>query len=117
MIQTGTNSGLECDTKDKQIKSTIKDMHLSKVTSDKNNLLVIQMKNWEANNTLIETPISSTGKENSEADDEPKVIDANIQVSTEGRIIENKSASYQITKFANYNRVKKQITFNTYFIT
>ena len=50
---------LQCDTKIQPIKSTNYDIHLSSGISDiNNNLLVIQMKEWENNEDIFETPSS-----------------------------------------------------------
>ena len=117
VIQVESKWGIECDTKNKPINTTIKDLHLS-TGSNSNKLLVIQMNNWENNNTVIKSPIpSSTAKENSTADEPAKVINANTPVSTQSKSIDNKYSNFQITKFANYNRnnLNKLIKFNTYF--
>ena len=117
VIQVASKWGIECDTKNKPINTTIKDLHLS-TGSNSNKLLVIQMKNWENNNTVINSPIpSSTAKENSTADEPAKVINANTPVSTQSKSIDNKYSNFQITRFANYNRnnINKLIKFNTYF--
>lgn len=117
VIQVASKWGIECDTKNKPINTTIKDLHLS-TGSNSNKLLVIQMKNWENNNTVINSPIpSSTAKENSTADEPAKVINANTPVSTQSKSIDNKYSNFQITRFANYNRnnLNKLIKYNTYF--
>ena len=117
VIQVESKWGIECDTKNKPINTTIKDLHLS-TGSNSNKLLVIQMKNWENNNTVINSPIpSSTAKENSTADEPAKVINANTPVSTQSKSIDNKYSNFQITRFANYNRnnLNKLIKYNTYF--
>ena len=117
VIQVESKWGIECDTKNKPINTTIKDLHLS-TGSNSNKLLVIQMNNWENNNTVINSPIpSSTAKENSTADEPAKVINANTPVSTQSKSIDNKYSNFQITRFANYNRnnLNKLIKFNTYF--
>ena len=117
VIQVESKWGIECDTKNKPINTTIKDLHLS-TGSNSNKLLVIQMNNWENNNTVIKSPIpSSTAKENSTADEPAKVINASTPVSTQSKSIDNKYSNFQITKFANYNRnnLNKLIKFNTYF--
>ena len=117
VIQVESKWGIECDTKNKPINTTIKDLHLS-TGSNSNKLLVIQMKNWENNNTVIKSPIpSSTAKENSTADEPAKVINASTPVSTQSKSIDNKYSNFQITRFANYNRnnINKLIKFNTYF--
>ena len=117
VIQVESKWGIECDTKNKPINTTIKDLHLS-TGSNSNKLLVIQMNNWENNNTVIKSPIpSSTAKENSTADEPAKVINANTPVSTQSKSIDNKYSNFQITRFANYNRnnLNKLIKYNTYF--
>ena len=117
VIQVASKWGIECDTKNNKINTTIKDLHLS-TGSNSNKLLVIQMKNWENNNTVIITPTSSnTVKENSTADEPAKVINANTPVSTETKKIDNKNSSFQINRFANYNRsnINKLIKFDTFF--
>jgi len=117
VIQVASKWGIECDTKNNAINTTIKDLHLS-TGSNSNKLLVIQMKNWENNNTVIITPTSSnTVKENSTADEPAKVINANTPVSTETKKIDNKNSSFQINRFANYNRsnINKLIKFDTFF--
>jgi hypothetical protein len=117
VIQVASKWGIECDTKNNKINTTIKDLHLS-TGSNSNKLLVIQMKNWENNNTFIITPTSSNiVKENSTADEPAKVINANTPVSTETKKIDNKNSSFQINRFANYNRsnINKLIKFDTFF--
>ena len=49
---------MECDTRNQPITSTIQNFHLSSGISNSNNLLTIQMKNWENNNTPIESNIN-----------------------------------------------------------
>ena len=117
VIQVASKWGIECDTKNNKINTTIKDLHLS-TGSNSNKLLVIQMKNWENNNTIIITPTSSNiVKENSTADEPAKVINANTPVSTETKKIDNKNSSFQINRFTNYSRsnINKLIKFDTFF--
>ena len=107
---------IECNTTNNTIYSTIMDMHLSPGFSDSNGLLVIEMKNWENNNTSVLTPPRQNGeKENTTVTEEPKVIDEYTPISTEPKRIDNKTASFQINNFFNYTRHNKKINFISLF--
>ena len=117
-IKTTSKSGLECDTENTPIKSTIYSLHLSPGSSSMNDLsslLFVKMKNWRNNYTLVETPSSSN--ENITADSNAIIIDFNSSYSSLKKSLDNKKAPIQLMRFANYKREgdKKQIKFNTYF--
>lgn len=109
--------GIECDTNNKPIKSRIQDIHLSSGTSNSNNsniMLILEMKNWENNNTIIETPNSSIGEKNITIYEPPTIIDANIPINTETKNLDKKTAPFQINRFANYERKNQQINYITF---
>ena len=107
-IQISPQCILQCNTSNNPINTTVKDMHLG-VSKNSKISLIIKMKNWENDKTLIETPNEV------KANDDSYIIDKNTPYAQGKKNNSNKKAKLQFIKFANFSLVNKNgILFKTY---
>ena len=77
-------------------------------------MVILEMKNWENNDTIIETPNSPIGEKNKTIYEPPTIVDANVPINTETKNLYKKAAPFQISRFANYEIKNKQINYITF---